>query len=139
MVSQTFIRFGSYLSSLQSTSVSVISDIALADKQQEIDIPSLKVEDSEAHKKREKRAPMSQITGVRKLKHTNSFTGVVPKYGVEVANEEELSMVTFAYLVLVMFLILHFFTVKHVMIDIAVYDKSGQVGHRHLQDIRTHQ
>lgn len=61
------------------------------DKQQDIDIPSLKVEDSEAHKKREKKAPMSQITGVRKLKHTNSFTGVVPKYGVEANNEEELA------------------------------------------------
>ena len=68
------------------------------DKQQEIDVPTLKVEDvvETSHKtKREKKAsaPMSQIVGVRKLRHTNSFTGVVPKYGIDVPNEEELSKV----------------------------------------------
>ncbi len=36
---------------------------------------------------------MSQISGVRKLKHTNSFAGMLPKFGVECANEEELSKV----------------------------------------------
>ena len=37
---------------------------------------------------------MSQIVGVRKLKHTNSFTGVVPKFGVEPTNEGELTAVS---------------------------------------------
>ena len=41
-----------------------------------------------------KRHPMTQITGVRKLKHANSFTGVVPKYGVETPHKEELGMVS---------------------------------------------
>ena len=37
---------------------------------------------------------MSQISGVRKLRHTNSFSGVtIPKYGIDVPNEEELSKV----------------------------------------------
>jgi len=36
---------------------------------------------------------MTQITGVRKLKHTNSFTGQVPKYGVETPHKEELGKV----------------------------------------------
>ncbi len=66
------------------------------DKQQEIDVPTLKVEDTDAHKKKEvpgKKAPMSQITGVRQLKHTNSFTGVIPKFGVETKNDEEITKV----------------------------------------------
>ncbi|XP_060564123.1 cAMP-specific 3',5'-cyclic phosphodiesterase-like, partial [Ruditapes philippinarum] len=49
------------------------------DKQQELDIPSFKIEENEGnHKEKEnqketgKRRPMTQITGVRKLKHTNS-------------------------------------------------------------------
>ncbi|ELU18933.1 hypothetical protein CAPTEDRAFT_180250 [Capitella teleta] len=68
------------------------------DKQQEIDLPTLKVEDADtlsSHqtpKKREKKnAPMSEISGVRKLRHTNSFTGVVPRYGVDTLHEKELS------------------------------------------------
>ena len=36
---------------------------------------------------------MAQISGVRRLTHANSFTGVVPKYGVESNNEEELGKV----------------------------------------------
>ena len=56
----------------------------------------LRVEDTDTpHQggKKNKKTPMSQIVGVRKLKHTNSFTGVVPKYGVEATNEEELTKV----------------------------------------------
>uniref|UniRef100_T1INE9 Phosphodiesterase n=1 Tax=Strigamia maritima TaxID=126957 RepID=T1INE9_STRMM len=72
------------------------------DKQQELDIPSLRVEDVETvkpiqNKKKERRTgkaatAMSQITGVKKpLTHTNSFTGQqVPKYGVDTTEEEAL-------------------------------------------------
>jgi len=71
-----------------------------ADKQQELDVPSFKIEDNEQqHKEKEnvkhtgKARPMTQITGVRKLKHTNSFTGQVPKFGVETPHKEELGKV----------------------------------------------
>ncbi|XP_063378907.1 3',5'-cyclic-AMP phosphodiesterase isoform X8 [Cydia fagiglandana] len=69
------------------------------DKQQELDLPSLQVDEaSERIKKKEKPRPggpattMSQITGVKRtLTHTNSFTGErVPRYGVETPHEEEL-------------------------------------------------
>lgn len=71
----------------------------LSDKQQELDVPTLKVEDTEAQstqpRRKEKAQPMSQITGLRKLKHTNSFTGtVLPTYGVEPTNSEELTTVS---------------------------------------------
>ena len=75
----------------------------VADKQQELDLPTLKVEDTDApnstgaapnKKKDKKTTPMSQISGVRKLKHTNSFTGMLPRYGVECANEEDLNKVS---------------------------------------------
>lgn len=67
----------------------------LSYKQQELDVPTLKVEDTERPgikdtSSKEKNRPMCQISGVRKLKHTNSFTGVVPKYGVETPHKEEL-------------------------------------------------
>lgn len=71
-----------------------------SDKQQELDIPSLKIDENEGNLKEKenqkepgKRRPMTQITGVRKLKHTNSFTGQVPKYGVETPHKEELGKV----------------------------------------------
>lgn len=69
------------------------------DKQQELDIPSLQVDEStERTKKKEKPrhagpgTTMSQISGVKRtLTHTNSFTGErVPRYGVETPHEEEL-------------------------------------------------
>ncbi|XP_076462948.1 3',5'-cyclic-AMP phosphodiesterase 4C-like isoform X1 [Babylonia areolata] len=65
------------------------------DKQQELDLPSVKVEPTgEANKDRsgpaEKNRPMSQIPGLRKLKHANSFTGIVPKHGVDTPHTEEL-------------------------------------------------
>lgn len=71
------------------------------DKQQELDLPTVKVEQAEPVKERlpqEKNRPMSQISGVRKLKHTNSFTGIVPKYGVETPHTEELGKVQILYL-----------------------------------------
>ncbi|XP_060801143.1 cAMP-specific 3',5'-cyclic phosphodiesterase isoform X2 [Amyelois transitella] len=69
------------------------------DKQQELDLPCLQVEEgSERAKKKEKPrhagpgTTMSQISGVKRaLTHTNSFTGDrVPRYGVETPHEEEL-------------------------------------------------
>ncbi|XP_031828615.1 phosphodiesterase dunce isoform X4 [Nomia melanderi] len=75
------------------------------DKQQELDLPSLRIEDAVAaagsadaraakKKDRAQRGPaaMSHISGVKRpLTHTNSFTGErVPLYGVETPSEEEL-------------------------------------------------
>lgn len=42
------------------------------------------------------KGPMTQIIGVRKIKHANSFTGMVPKFGVEPTNDELLSQVWFS-------------------------------------------
>ncbi|CAM1328153.1 dnc (predicted) [Pycnogonum litorale] len=81
------------------------------DKQQELDNPSLHVQDSTStstsqnnavstvHKKNKDHnlgsigeQPMSQITGVKKpLSHTNSLSGQVPKYGVDTPTENELA------------------------------------------------
>ncbi|XP_077284341.1 3',5'-cyclic-AMP phosphodiesterase-like isoform X2 [Arctopsyche grandis] len=73
------------------------------DKQQELDVPSLHVEDAverSAKKKDRPRhagssTPMSQISGVKRaLTHTNSFTGEkLPRHGVECAREDELTRV----------------------------------------------
>ncbi|XP_076683903.1 phosphodiesterase dunce isoform X5 [Andrena cerasifolii] len=75
------------------------------DKQQELDLPSLRIEDAVAaagsvdvraakKKDRAQRGPaaMSHISGVKRpLTHTNSFTGErVPHHGVETAHEEDL-------------------------------------------------
>ncbi|XP_066584434.1 3',5'-cyclic-AMP phosphodiesterase isoform X2 [Prorops nasuta] len=75
------------------------------DKQQELDLPSLRIEDAVAaagsvdvraakKKDRVQRGPaaMSHISGVKRpLTHTNSFTGErVPQHGVETPHEEEL-------------------------------------------------
>ncbi|XP_076300625.1 phosphodiesterase dunce isoform X5 [Lasioglossum baleicum] len=77
------------------------------DKQQELDLPSLRIEDAVAaagsadaraakKKDRVQRGPaaMSHISGVKRpLTHTNSFTGErVPLYGVETPTEEELGL-----------------------------------------------
>ncbi|XP_057342002.1 cAMP-specific 3',5'-cyclic phosphodiesterase isoform X3 [Microplitis mediator] len=78
------------------------------DKQQELDLPSLHVEDavvagisgesrSAKKKERAQRGPaaMSHISGVKRpLTHTNSFTGErVPVHGVETPHDEELTKV----------------------------------------------
>ncbi|XP_015114700.1 cAMP-specific 3',5'-cyclic phosphodiesterase isoform X7 [Diachasma alloeum] len=77
------------------------------DKQQELDLPSLRIEDAVAatsaetrtskKKERTQRGPaaMSHISGVKRpLTHTNSFTGErVPNYGVETPHEEQLGKV----------------------------------------------
>ena len=39
-------------------------------------------------------APMSQISGVRRLQQSNSVVGIVPKFGVEVPNEQPLAEVS---------------------------------------------
>lgn len=80
------------------------------DKQQELDLPSLRIEDAVAatgsvvdtraakKKDRVQRGPaaMSHISGVKRpLTHTNSFTGErVPLHGVETPHEEELGKVS---------------------------------------------
>lgn len=75
------------------------------DKQQELDLPSLRVDEgvigdavtaSRGTAKKKERGgrttPMSHISGVKRpLTHTNSFTGEkLPKYGVETPYEDEL-------------------------------------------------
>ena len=73
----------------------------ITDKQQDVDIPTLKVEQTDPFKDiQEKNRPMSRITGVRKLEHANSFTGTVPKFGVETPHKENLSIVSILVLVL---------------------------------------
>lgn len=79
------------------------------DKQQELDLPSLRIEDavaaagsvdSRAAKKKDRAqrgpAAMSHISGVKRpLTHTNSFTGErVPLHGVETPHEEQLGKVS---------------------------------------------
>lgn len=81
----------------------------ILDKQQELDLPSLRIEDAVAatgsvdaraakKKDRAQRGPaaMSKISGVKRpLTHTNSFTGErVPLHGVETPHEEELGKVS---------------------------------------------
>ncbi|CAG5133631.1 unnamed protein product [Candidula unifasciata] len=65
-------------------------------KQQELDIPTLKVDHAEEcakEKAAEKNRPMCQISGLRKLKHANSFTGIVPTYGVDTPHKEDLGKI----------------------------------------------
>jgi hypothetical protein len=38
--------------------------------------------------------PMSQISGIRRLQQSNSIVGIVPKYGVELTDEQPLAQVT---------------------------------------------
>lgn len=75
------------------------------DKQQEFDLPSLRIDENEAttststsvvqKRSRSPRGPpMSQISGVSRplLSHTNSFTGEkLPTYGVETLHESALA------------------------------------------------
>lgn len=76
--------------------------VLFADKQQELDLPSLRIEDAEPRPSKKKERPrhgpasMSHISGVkRQLCHTNSFTGEkLPKHGVETPFEEELGVVS---------------------------------------------
>ncbi|CAL1532200.1 unnamed protein product [Lymnaea stagnalis] len=66
------------------------------DKQQELDLPTLKVDHVDHGVKAkggDKTRPMCQISGLRKLKHANSFTGIVPTHGVETPHKEELTKV----------------------------------------------
>ncbi|CAH1242726.1 PDE4D [Branchiostoma lanceolatum] len=65
------------------------------DKQQEIDLPSPTEKESPEETKPPGRTkgPLSHVSGLRKLRHANSFTGIVPRFGVEVSadREEELA------------------------------------------------
>ena len=79
---------------LNSRSVSPLSP----DKQQELDLPTVKVDHVE-HPVKERNVegkcrPMCQISGLRKLKHANSFTGIVPAHGVDTPHKEELTNVS---------------------------------------------
>ncbi|XP_075158547.1 3',5'-cyclic-AMP phosphodiesterase-like isoform X7 [Haematobia irritans] len=75
------------------------------DKQQEFDLPSMRLEENttpaiehnvtapnQQRSRSPRGPPMSQISGVKRpLSHTNSFTGErLPTYGVEIANEAAL-------------------------------------------------
>ncbi|BFZ16436.1 hypothetical protein BsWGS_19474 [Bradybaena similaris] len=65
-------------------------------KQQELDLPTLKVEHTEQSAKdkaSEKSRPMCQISGLRKLKHANSFQGIVPTHGVDTPHKEDLTKI----------------------------------------------
>ena len=77
--------------------------MCITDKQQELDIPTFKIDENDENEgshvekenqKDQKKHPMTQITGVRKLKHANSFKGIVPKYGVETPHKDELGIVS---------------------------------------------
>ncbi|XP_078657186.1 3',5'-cyclic-AMP phosphodiesterase 4C-like isoform X38 [Branchiostoma floridae x Branchiostoma belcheri] len=61
------------------------------DKQQEIDLPSPTEKDSPEESKPPGRTkgPLSHVSGLRKLRHANSFTGIVPRFGVEVSADRE--------------------------------------------------
>ncbi|XP_078575803.1 3',5'-cyclic-AMP phosphodiesterase 4C-like isoform X14 [Branchiostoma floridae x Branchiostoma japonicum] len=61
------------------------------DKQQEIDLPSPTEKDSPEENKPPGRTkgPLSHVSGLRKLRHANSFTGIVPRFGVEVSADKE--------------------------------------------------
>jgi len=49
---------------------------------------------SDGNEKAAAAAPMSQISGVRRLTQSNSIIGIVPKFGVEVADEQPLAEVS---------------------------------------------
>ena len=42
-------------------------------------------------------APMSQISGVRRLQQSNSIVGIVPRFGVEVPDEKPLIEVSSSF------------------------------------------
>lgn len=81
----------------------LLSFSIITDKQQEFDLPSLRIDENEiATQQAQQRSrsprgvgggpPMSQISGVKRpLSHTNSFTGErLPTYGVETPHENAL-------------------------------------------------
>lgn len=70
------------------------------DKQQDIELTNLEANEvggggggggSGGAGVEKKKSPMSKISGVRRLHHANSFTGVVPRFGIEVSDEHELA------------------------------------------------
>lgn len=101
------ITHGPYAYLTNSLSFSFYDSLSFIDKQQEFDLPSLRVEENTEHstgaqsgpggqqypRSRSPRGPpMSQISGVKRpLSHTNSFTGErLPTFGVETPRENEL-------------------------------------------------
>ena len=85
------------ISILNLTSSHLLYYFILPDKQQELDLPTVKVDHVEHPVKERtvegKSRPMCQISGLRKLRHANSFTGIVPAHGVETPHKEELTKV----------------------------------------------
>jgi hypothetical protein len=62
-----------------------------------VDDVTVSIEPTTTSMRKEKKTttPMTLISGLRKLKHANSFSaGIVPKYGVETPHEQELGVVS---------------------------------------------
>jgi len=68
------------------------------DKNSDLDMrKSRQTNGSDGNNKTAAAAPMSQISGVRRLQQSNSIVGIVPKFGVEVANEQPLAEVSYVF------------------------------------------
>jgi len=66
-----------------------------ADKNSDLDVSKSRQRNgSDGNDKAAAAAPMSQISGVRRLQQSNSVVGIVPKFGVEVPNEQPLAEVS---------------------------------------------
>ena len=64
------------------------------DKQTEIDLPLLRIEDADAEKTSTRQAGiMASISGVRRLQLGASSGGELPRYGIEVEDESSLAQV----------------------------------------------
>jgi len=66
------------------------------DKQTEIDLPLLRIEDADAEKTTPTSKPagiMSSISGVRRLQLGTSCGGELPRYGVDIDDESSLQQV----------------------------------------------
>ena len=65
------------------------------DKNSDLDVSKSRQRNgSDGNDKAAAAAPMSQISGVRRLQQSNSVVGIVPKFGVEVPNEQPLAEVS---------------------------------------------
>jgi len=65
-----------------------------ADKNADLDMNKSRQQNgSDGNDRAASAAPMSQISGVRRLQQSNSVVGIVPKFGVEVPNEQPLAEV----------------------------------------------
>ena len=68
------------------------------DKNSDLDMnKSRQTNGSDGNDKAAAAAPMSQISGVRRLQPSNSVVGIVPRFGVELANEQPLAEVSYGF------------------------------------------